>query len=300
MPNESSRRCLITPFDGHAPAIDPEAWVDVSARIIGRVVLEAGVTVWPGAVLRADDEEIRVGRGSALLDLCLLEAPKGHPVIVEAGALVSHQACLHGAVVRSGALVGIGATVLDGLRWAQAPSSAPARSCRRACACRPGCWCWGLRPRWSGSFRRPSASWSPTSSPTWRPRRPSTPGMRISDFVFQCPPFCQRDGGIFSLLQCNRVSFDRGQAGWGMRRSAPPPIFQVILHAPSRLEELRTGRDGSRLRGNESSGAVRTRISGIAAVRWIVESMAAARCGAYPTPPVREMPGSRKIRQPHP
>jgi carbonic anhydrase/acetyltransferase-like protein (isoleucine patch superfamily) len=114
MPNEPSYLSLITPFGSHAPAIDPEAWVDVSARIIGRVVLAAGVTVWPGAVLRADDEEIRVGRSSALLDLCLLEAPKGHPVIVEPGALVSHQACLHGAVVRSGALVGIGATVLDG------------------------------------------------------------------------------------------------------------------------------------------------------------------------------------------
>jgi carbonic anhydrase/acetyltransferase-like protein (isoleucine patch superfamily) len=114
MPNESSIRNFITPFDGHAPAIDPEAWVDVSARIIGRVVLAAGVTVWPGAVVRADDEEIRVGRGSALLDLCLLEAPAGHPIIVEPGALVSHQACLHGATVHTGALVGIGATVLDG------------------------------------------------------------------------------------------------------------------------------------------------------------------------------------------
>jgi carbonic anhydrase/acetyltransferase-like protein (isoleucine patch superfamily) len=114
MRDELTSRSLITPFDGHHPRIDPEAWVDISARIIGRVILEAGVTVWPGAVLRADDDEIQVGRGSALLDLCLLEAPKGHPIIVEPGALVSHQACLHGAVVRSGALVGIGATVLDG------------------------------------------------------------------------------------------------------------------------------------------------------------------------------------------
>jgi carbonic anhydrase/acetyltransferase-like protein (isoleucine patch superfamily) len=114
MGNEASGRSLITAFDGHSPCIDPQAWVDVSARIIGRVVLEAGVTVWPGAVLRADDEEIRVGRGSAILDLSLLEAPKGHPVVVAPGALVSHQACLHGATVAAGALVGIGAIVLDG------------------------------------------------------------------------------------------------------------------------------------------------------------------------------------------
>lgn len=104
----------ISPFAGHHPCIHPDAFVDISARLIGRVVVEAGATVWPGAVLRADDEEIRVGAGSAVLDLCLLEAPAGRPVVVEPGALVSHTACLHGAVVCADALVGIGAIVLDG------------------------------------------------------------------------------------------------------------------------------------------------------------------------------------------
>jgi carbonic anhydrase/acetyltransferase-like protein (isoleucine patch superfamily) len=104
----------ITSFNGHTPRIDPMAFVDISARLIGRVTLASGVTVWPGAVLRADDDEIRVGEGSAILDMCLLEAPTGHPVIVEPGALVSHMVCLHGAVVKTGALVGIGAIVLDG------------------------------------------------------------------------------------------------------------------------------------------------------------------------------------------
>lgn len=110
MPNGS----LVTPFDGHAPQIDPTAFVDTSARIIGRVSLAQGAMVWPGAVLRADDERIEIGQGSAVLDLALLEAPTDNPVIVEPGALVSHQVCIHGATVKSGALVGIGAIVLDG------------------------------------------------------------------------------------------------------------------------------------------------------------------------------------------
>ncbi len=101
-------------FEGHAPRVDPSAYVDVSARLIGRVTLASGVSVWPGAVLRADDEAIFVGDGSAILDLSLLEAPAGRPVVVEPGALVSHMVCLHGAVVKKGALVGIGAIVLDG------------------------------------------------------------------------------------------------------------------------------------------------------------------------------------------
>ena len=105
---------FITPFDGHSPEIDPGAFVDISARLIGRVTVEDEASIWPFAVLRGDDEAIIIGKGSAVLDLCLLEAPMGHRVLVEPGALISHNVCLHGATVKSGALVGIGAIVLDG------------------------------------------------------------------------------------------------------------------------------------------------------------------------------------------
>lgn len=105
---------MITPFKGISPIIGADVWVDPSARLIGRVELAAGANVWPGAVLRADDERIVIGKQSAVLDLCLIESPAGHPVIVGDGALISHKACLHGARVDAGALVGIGAIVLDG------------------------------------------------------------------------------------------------------------------------------------------------------------------------------------------
>ncbi len=105
---------FITAFNDHWPEIADDAFVDISARLIGRIRIENHASIWPGAVLRADDEEIIIGKGSAVLDLSLLEAPRGHPVIVAAGSLISHKACLHGATVKAGALVGIGATVLDG------------------------------------------------------------------------------------------------------------------------------------------------------------------------------------------
>jgi len=106
-------RPLITPFDGHWPVIAPDAFIDPSARLIGRIEIQAGASVWPGAVLRADEDRIVLGPGSAVLDLALLEAPAGKPVIVGQEALISHQVCLHGARVEAGALVGIGAIVLD-------------------------------------------------------------------------------------------------------------------------------------------------------------------------------------------
>ena len=110
-----SNHGFISSFDSHRPRIADSAFVDISARIIGRVLIEENASIWPGAVLRADDEEIRIGKGSAVLDLCLLEAPHGHPIIVAQGALISHQVCLHGAKVEAGALIGIGAVLLDGV-----------------------------------------------------------------------------------------------------------------------------------------------------------------------------------------
>lgn len=104
----------ITPFKDKVPFIHPKAFVDVSARIIGDVLVEEGASIWPMAVLRADDNGIRIGRRAAILDLVLLEAPKGHPVLIEDEALVSHGAIVHGAHIQSRALVGIGAIVLDG------------------------------------------------------------------------------------------------------------------------------------------------------------------------------------------
>ncbi|MCZ8152447.1 MAG: gamma carbonic anhydrase family protein, partial [Rhodobacteraceae bacterium] len=55
---------MIYALDGVEPVVDPEAWVAPDANIIGRVVLEAGASVWFGATLRGDNEEIRIGRGS--------------------------------------------------------------------------------------------------------------------------------------------------------------------------------------------------------------------------------------------
>ena len=104
----------ITPYLHKVPQIHSQAFVDVSARIIGDVRLEEGASVWPMAVLRADADSIRLGRRAAVLDLALVEAPERHPVLVGDESIVSHGARVHGAIVEPGALVGIGAILLDG------------------------------------------------------------------------------------------------------------------------------------------------------------------------------------------
>jgi carbonic anhydrase/acetyltransferase-like protein (isoleucine patch superfamily) len=109
-----SNNRLITPYGKKAPNIHADAYVDISARIIGDVLIEEGASVWPMAVIRADSAEIYIGKRAAILDLALLEAPEGHPVWIEDETLISHGAIVHGARIQSHALVGIGAIILDG------------------------------------------------------------------------------------------------------------------------------------------------------------------------------------------
>lgn len=105
---------FITSLGEKIPFVDPDAFVDISARIIGEVHLDKGVTVWPMAVLRADSSSIHVGRGSAILDLVLVEAPLNYPVSIGENCLISHGAMIHGATILTSSLVGVGAIVLDG------------------------------------------------------------------------------------------------------------------------------------------------------------------------------------------
>ncbi|MEM0342869.1 MAG: gamma carbonic anhydrase family protein [Thermoplasmata archaeon] len=99
---------------GKEPVLGDGVYVDPTAVVIGDVRLRDGVSIWPGAVVRADDDFVEVGRGSAIMDVAFVEAPKGRPVTIGQGTIISHGARLHGCSVSEECLVGIGAIILDG------------------------------------------------------------------------------------------------------------------------------------------------------------------------------------------
>jgi carbonic anhydrase/acetyltransferase-like protein (isoleucine patch superfamily) len=96
------------------PRIADSAWVADSAQVIGAVELAEDVGVWFGAVLRADTEPIRVGKGTNVQDGCVFHADPGYALTVGASVTVGHQAMLHGCTVGDGTLIGIQAVVLNG------------------------------------------------------------------------------------------------------------------------------------------------------------------------------------------
>lgn len=97
-----------------SPSVDATAYVAESAEIIGTVELAAGVSVWPTAVLRGDNEPIVIGRGSNVQEGAVLHADPGFPLTLGTGVTVGHQAMLHGCTVGDGCIIGIQAVILNG------------------------------------------------------------------------------------------------------------------------------------------------------------------------------------------
>ena len=100
----------------HVPDVADDAWVAESAQVIGRVTLEAGVSVWFNAVLRGDSDQLHIGAGSNIQDGSVLHADTGFPLRLGQNVTVGHQVMLHGCTVGDNALIGIGAVVLNGAR----------------------------------------------------------------------------------------------------------------------------------------------------------------------------------------
>lgn len=105
-------------LDGQAPEFpgEGEYWVAETATLIGRVRLKRETSVWFGAVLRGDNEEIFVGAKSNVQDGSLLHTDMGYPLTIGPGCTIGHHAILHGCTIGENSLIGMGATLLNGAK----------------------------------------------------------------------------------------------------------------------------------------------------------------------------------------
>jgi len=103
----------VVEFEGRKPKIHESVFLAPGSWIIGDVQVEEGGNIWTGAVIRGDDDTVRLGKRATVLENCIIEAPLGQPVIIGKDTIVSHGATVHGATIGDNVLVGIGAIVLD-------------------------------------------------------------------------------------------------------------------------------------------------------------------------------------------
>ncbi|CAD5108095.1 gamma carbonic anhydrase family protein [Zestomonas carbonaria] len=94
----------------------PDSWIAPDASVIGKVRLEAGASVWFGAVLRGDNELILIGENSNVQDGTVMHTDMGYPLTLGKGVTVGHNVMMHGCTVDDYSLIGINAVILNGAK----------------------------------------------------------------------------------------------------------------------------------------------------------------------------------------
>ena len=105
---------MLRPFRGREPVVDPTAYVDQSAQVIGDVVIGAESSVWMNAVIRGDVNTIRIGRRSNVQDGTVIHVMhETCPTDVGDDVTIGHAAVIHGCTIGNRVLIGMGAIVLN-------------------------------------------------------------------------------------------------------------------------------------------------------------------------------------------
>ncbi len=95
--------------------LDRPAYIDPTARAFGKVALGEGASLWPYAVIRAEAHAVQIGRFSNIQDHAVLHVGAGGPTVVGDYCSIAHHAALHSATIGDNSLIGINATLMDGV-----------------------------------------------------------------------------------------------------------------------------------------------------------------------------------------
>jgi carbonic anhydrase/acetyltransferase-like protein (isoleucine patch superfamily) len=107
---------MLRPFKNTRPAVDPSAYVDESAQVIGKVTIGAEASVWMNVVIRGDVNEIRIGKRTNIQDLTCVHVMRGtHPTAIGNDVTVGHSAVIHGCTIEDRVLIGMAAILLNGV-----------------------------------------------------------------------------------------------------------------------------------------------------------------------------------------
>ncbi|XID75370.1 gamma carbonic anhydrase family protein [Alkanindiges sp. WGS2144] len=103
-------------LDEHCPTstVSPwDGWIADNATVIGQVSLGQQVSIWFGAVIRADNSPIILGDFSNVQENAVLHTDAGIALNIGEYVTIGHQAMLHGCTIGDNTLIGINAVVLN-------------------------------------------------------------------------------------------------------------------------------------------------------------------------------------------
>lgn len=105
---------MIRKYKDISPLIHESCFVADSADVIGEVTAQENVSIWFGAVLRADVASIQIGKGSNVQDNCVFHVSHDAGLVIGENVTIGHGAILHSCKIGNNCLIGMGSIILDG------------------------------------------------------------------------------------------------------------------------------------------------------------------------------------------
>ncbi|HIQ48732.1 MAG TPA: gamma carbonic anhydrase family protein [Aquifex aeolicus] len=107
---------IIKPYKGIYPKIHESVYLSENVVVIGDVEIGKDSSVWFGTVIRGDVNYIKIGKRTNIQDNCVVHVTHDtHPTIIGDNVTVGHGVILHGCTLHNNILVGMGATIMDGV-----------------------------------------------------------------------------------------------------------------------------------------------------------------------------------------
>lgn len=100
-------------LDGIKPQLDSSVYIAPGVHLIGDVIIGAESSVWFNSILRGDNARILIGERTNIQDGCTLHVDSQTPLTIGNRVSVGHNAIVHGCTIGDGALIGMGAILLN-------------------------------------------------------------------------------------------------------------------------------------------------------------------------------------------
>jgi carbonic anhydrase/acetyltransferase-like protein (isoleucine patch superfamily) len=105
---------VVIKYKNYNPKIANNTFIASNSTIIGRCTIAENASVWFNTVIRADVNEILIGKNVNIQDGSVLHCSHDYGVSIADDVTIGHNAIIHGCSIGSNCIIGMGAIILDG------------------------------------------------------------------------------------------------------------------------------------------------------------------------------------------
>ncbi|MBQ0027734.1 MAG: gamma carbonic anhydrase family protein [Lachnospiraceae bacterium] len=93
---------------------DSSIFIADGAKIVGDVEIGNNSSIWYNAVVRADNHNIIIGKGTNIQDNAVLHVDKDDILKIGSNVTIGHSAIVHGCTIEDNCIIGMGSIIMNG------------------------------------------------------------------------------------------------------------------------------------------------------------------------------------------